>query len=81
MTNGRNFPMNHPGGKPSHYQRLTETACSPLAARGFDKTLSVTQLGARGLVAWILDKGFVGRELGRREREDTAVGRKGCAVI
>ena len=81
MTNGRNFPMNHPGGKPSHYQRLTETACRQRGARGFDKTLSVTQLGARGLVAWILDKGFVGRELGRREREDTAVGREGCAVI
>ena len=48
MTNGRNFPMKHPGGKPSHYQRLTETACSPLAARGFDKILAINQLCARG---------------------------------
>lgn len=44
-------------------------------------TLSIRQLSADTLIPWILDKGLVGGQLGRRDREEAAVGREGRAGV
>ena len=57
-------------------QQITETACSPLAARGFRKILRNKNLEGRGSVARSLDEDVVGSELCRRDREEAFVRRK-----
>ena len=57
-------------------QQITETACSPLAARGSSKTLRNKSLRGRASVARSLNEGVVGGELCRRDREEAFVRRK-----
>ena len=49
----------------------------PKGSKEITQNTDIQAFTKHTLVPWVLDKGRVSGQLGRREREDAAVGRKG----